>query len=144
MHVAPYHTTMKNFHPLYRPLSQPLSSLYHQPSEFNLLYAPRLKHGRLPQSIYSIERHGRDEHVVDSIGPAKTNEGEAGARLSVAQINCCLVQCLPLRFVHRQRPTKPQRKLRPSDGVALPVGSARRPRRLHGGEGHTPSVPLPT
>ena len=122
MTVAPYHTTMKNFHSPYRPLSQPLSSLYRQPPESNLLYAPRLKHGRLPQSTYSIERrHGRDEHVVDSLGPAKTNKGEAGARLSFAEINNCLVQCLPLRLVHRYSPPKLQRKLRLSHGVALPV-----------------------
>ena len=94
MTVAPYLTTMKNLHPLYRPLPQPLSSLYRQPFESHLLYAPRLKHGRLPQSTYSIERHGRDEHVVDSFGQAKTKEGEAGARRSFAQINYCLVQCL--------------------------------------------------
>ena len=31
---------MKNFHPRYRPLSQPLSSLYRKPPESNLLYAP--------------------------------------------------------------------------------------------------------
>ena len=135
MTVAPSHTAMKNFHPRYWSLSQPLS---------NLLSAPCLKHGRLPPSTCSIERHGRDEQVVDSLGLAKTNEGEARARLSFAHINYCLVQCLPLRFVHRLSPTKLQRKLRPSHGVALPVSSARRPRRVHGGDGHTPSVPLPT
>ena len=42
MTVAPSHTTMKNFHPRYRPLSQPLSSLYNEPPESNLLYAPCL------------------------------------------------------------------------------------------------------
>ena len=40
MTVAPSHTTMKNFHPRYRPLSQPLSSLYREPPESNLHYAP--------------------------------------------------------------------------------------------------------
>ena len=54
---------MKNFHPRYRPLSQPLSSLYRQPPESNLLNAPCLKHGRLPQSTYSIEKRDRDEQV---------------------------------------------------------------------------------
>ena len=40
MTVASSHTTMKNFHPRYRPPSQPLSSLYREPPESNLLYAP--------------------------------------------------------------------------------------------------------
>ena len=40
MTVAPSHATMKNSHPRYRPLSQPLSSLYREPPESNLLYAP--------------------------------------------------------------------------------------------------------
>ena len=41
MTVAPSRTTMKNFHPRYRPLSQPLSTLYRgPPDESNLLYAP--------------------------------------------------------------------------------------------------------
>ena len=39
MTVAPFHT-MKNFHPRYRSLYQPLSSLYREPPESNLLYAP--------------------------------------------------------------------------------------------------------
>ena len=115
---------MKNIHPRYRPQSQPLSSLFRQPPESNLPKAPCLKHGRLPHSTCSIERHGRDEQVVDSLDPAKTNKCEAGARLHFAQINYCLVQYLPLRFVHRQSPTKLQRKLRTSLGVALPVSSA--------------------
>ena len=38
--VAPSYTKMKNFHPRYRPLSQPMSSLYLEPPESNLLYAP--------------------------------------------------------------------------------------------------------
>ena len=33
-------TTMKNFHPRYRPLSQPLSSSCREPPESNLHYAP--------------------------------------------------------------------------------------------------------
>ena len=42
MTLAPSHMTMKNFHPRYRPLSQPLPlpSLYREPPESNLLYAP--------------------------------------------------------------------------------------------------------
>ena len=40
MTVAPSHTTMKNLHPRQRPLSQPLSSLYREPPESNLLYEP--------------------------------------------------------------------------------------------------------
>ena len=40
MTVAPYRTTMKNFHPRYRPLSQLLSTLYPGPPESKLLYAP--------------------------------------------------------------------------------------------------------
>ena len=40
MTVAPSHTTVKNFHPRYRPLSQPLSTLYRGPPESNLFYAP--------------------------------------------------------------------------------------------------------
>ena len=40
MTVAPSHTTMKNFQPRYRPLSQLLSSLYREPPESNLHYAP--------------------------------------------------------------------------------------------------------
>ena len=144
MTVVPSQTTTKNFHPRYRPLSQPLSSLYRKPLESDLLNAPCFKHVRLPQSTHSIEMHGRDEQVVDSLGSANTNEIEAGARLYFSQINYCLGQRLPLRFVHRQSPTKLQRKLRPCHGVALTVSSAQRPRRLHGGDEHTPSVSIPT
>ena len=40
MTVAPSHTTMKNFHSRNRPLTQPLFSLYREPPESSLLYAP--------------------------------------------------------------------------------------------------------
>ena len=95
MTVAPSHTAIKNFQLRYRPLSQSQSSLYRERPKSNLLNVPCLKHGRLLPSIYSIERHGRDAQVVDTLGLTTTNEGEVGARLSFAQINYCLGQSAP-------------------------------------------------
>ena len=144
MTVAPSHTTMKSFHPRYRPLSQPLSSVYSQPPESNLLKAPCLKYGRLPQFTYSIERHGRDEQVVSRLARLRqTNVRPVYASLLAKPITALSSVCpCDLRIVRAQQSFSGSCVL--VMVLPSPSSSARRPRRLHGGDRHTSSVPLPT